>query len=192
MRGLLPLGSLIALASLIALSACVVSGTRSTWEPESEAAARYGSGTDERLLLSSTVIAVRKIVTSHPPGNIKAVAIRIPRDPDGYCAAALLADAFEKGGTAVSWMAFDAAAAPKSTSEVWEVAMTIRGTVTRSIEVAADPTDPPYRRDALVEVRVSSVAASDGRLLWNAKGRGEASCHVNVRFPQRKVIPDAR
>jgi hypothetical protein len=177
--------SKLALVALVALLAGC--GTRTTWEPESEAAARYGSWTDEELFLESLQRAVGEILEAHPPASVKAVAIRVPRDPDGYSAAALLADAYEKGGASVAWMPLDAAAAPRGAAEVWEVATTIRGAVTQP-----SGGEPPYQRVALVEVRISSLAARDGRLAWNAKGRGKAYRYVNVLFPDRRVVPDAK
>ncbi len=173
-----------ALVSIVALSALTACGSRGTWEPQSEAAARYGSWTDESLLLESMQRAVGELVEAHPPANVKAVAIRMPRDPDGYAAAALLADAYEKGGAAVAWIPFDAAKAPNM-AEIWEVATTIRGAVT-----TYEGGEPAYRRLGHVEVRISSIDSRDARLLWNAKGNGKAYCAVNVRFPGRKVIPD--
>src|SRR4051812_5877250 len=106
------------LAPLVALLAVAACGTRSTWEPESEAAARYGSWTAESLLPDSMQRAVAEIVEPHPPASVKALAIRGPRDQDGYCAAALLADAYEKGGAPVAWIPFDAAEPPRATAEV--------------------------------------------------------------------------
>jgi len=176
--------ALALIASLAVVAAC---GTRTTWEPESEAAARYGSWTDEELFLDSMQRAVGEILEAHPPASVKAIAIRTPRDQDGYSAAALLADAYEKGGAAVSWMPLDGAVAPKGAAEVWEVATTIRGAVTQP-----SGGDPPFQRVALVEVRISSLAARDGRLAWNAKGRGKAYRYVNVLFPDRRVVPDAK
>jgi len=175
---------LVALVALAALAAC---GSRSTWEPQSENVARYGSATDETLLLTSMQMAVAEIVTEHMPADGAVVSIRVPHDPEGYTAAALLADALETGGTAVAWIPFDGVAAPTTASvEVWEVATTIRGAIT-----SPSHDRPAYERQALVEVRVSSLG-SDGRLLWSSKGVGTTWCLVNVHFPERRVVPDAR
>lgn len=170
------------LAALFTLAAC---GSQSTWEPQNENVAKYGSGTDESLLLNSLLEAVAAIVTEHLPARGTAVSIRVPHDPEGYMAAALLADSLEKGGGAVAWIPFDGVAAPGTASvEVWEVATTIRGVVT-----SPSNDRPAYVRDALVEVRVCSLGR-DGRLLWSDKARGTCRCLVNVHFPMRKVVPN--
>jgi hypothetical protein len=172
---------------LIALAALGGCGSQSTWEPQSENVARYGSGTDESLLMVSLEEAVAAIVREHepPPGTV--VSIRVPHDPDGYAAAALLADALERDGRAVAWIPFDGVAAPSSRSvEVWEVATTIRGVVTKPSNDR-----PAYQREGLVEVRVMSLG-SDAHLLSCAQGRGRCSCLVNMHFAERRVIPNER
>jgi len=172
------------LLALFSLAAC---GSRSTWEPENEDVARYGSGTDEALLADSMQGAVGEILATHPPSPEKAVSIRVPRDPDSYCAAALLMDGLERAGTTVAWIPFEGVAAPSTASvEIWEVATTLRGATT----FAAQGQKPDCRRVALVEVRVSALAA-DQKLLWDARSRWGASCLVNVHFAERKTIPDA-
>jgi hypothetical protein len=175
---------LLPILALVALAAC---GARSTWEPANENVARYGSWTDEALLLSSTQAAVEAILEQHPPSANTAVSIRVPHDPESYGAAALLAFGLESGGGTVFWISDDGVAAPSSKSvEVWEVACTIRGAVTE-----ASHTNPPYVRRGLVEVRVSSLAAS-GKLLWDARGLGKAYRYVNLYFPARRVLPNAQ
>jgi hypothetical protein len=167
----------LALLLLLLLAAC---GARGTWEPVNANVARYGSWTDEALLLSSTLAAVEEVVDLHPESRSAAVSIRVPHDPESYMAAALLADALETRGAAVAWISEDAT--PK-TGEVWEVASAIRGAVTLPSHV-----DPPFRREALVAVRVAALDPG-GRLLWTAQGAGKAESLVNVYFADRKVLP---
>ncbi len=173
MRHLLPL------LALVTVAAC---GSRGTWEPQNDNVARYGSWTDEALLLSSTLAAVQEITDQHPPSRNTPVSIRIPHDPEGYAVAALLADALEAGGANVAWIAEEAT--PRA-GEVWEVASAVRGAVTEPSH-----TTPPFRREVLAVVRVASLAP-DGQLLWTAQGAGKAETLVNLYFQERKVLPGA-
>lgn len=176
--------TLAPIAVLFLLAAC---GSRSVWEPANENVARYGSWTDEELLLRSLRGAVFLVLEEHPPSKDVAVTIRVPRDPEGYGAAALLADGLERGGASVSWASDDGVAPVGSgqRAEVWEVATAIRGAVT-----LATQDEPPYRREATVEVRVSSVAP-DGRLLWNVREVARVGRPVNLHFRDKRSVPRA-
>lgn len=172
------------IALLVLVAAC---GSRSVWEPANENIGRYGSWTDEELLLRSLEGTVFLVLDDHPPSKDRAVSIRVPRDPEGYAAAALLADGLEQGGSRVSWISEDGVAATSSAQrvEVWEVALTIRGAVT-----VPTHDDPPYRRDATVELRVSSTAP-DGHLLWNAQASVKTGRPVSIYNQVKKSVPRA-
>ena len=172
------------IAMLVLLAAC---GSRSVWEPANDNVARYGSWTDEELLLTSLRGAVFLVLEEHPPSQDVAVAIRVPRDPEGYGAAALLADGLERGGASVSWISDDGVASVSSRQrvEVWEVATVIRGAV-----ILATGDEPPFRREATVEVRVSSVAP-DGRLLWNVRESARVGRPVNLYIRNKRSVPRA-
>ncbi len=172
------------IALILLLPAC---GSRSVWEPANDNVARYGSWTDEELLLGSMQDAVFYILDEHPPSRDMAVSIRVPHDPEGYGAAALLADGLERGGARISWISDDgvAPATSRQRVEVWEVATAIRGAVT-----LATHDEPPFRREATARVLVSSTAPG-GRLLWNARADGKAGCPVNLYFADRKSVPQS-
>jgi hypothetical protein len=170
------------IALVVLLAAC---GSRSVWEPANDNVARYGSWTDEELLLNSLHGAVFLILDQHPPSKNTAVWVRVPHDPEGYAAAALLSDGLERGGAHVSWISDDGVAPATSAqqAEVWEVATAIRG----AVMLPADA-EPRFRREATVEVRVSTTAP-DGRLLWNTKAASKASHPVNLYVQVKKSVP---